>query len=223
MSTPRLEQGPAAGAVSSVHKIPPRACFTSTYVTIEVGPKKKTYVIHKELLIFYSDYFRGAFNGSFKEATEGKICLHNESEDVFDVFNKFLYSRLIADDKNEKFSWDKLVDIWLFGDKYIIPSLQNVAMDTIINKVNSDRVIPTNQISKIWEQTLPSSALRKYILERSTYKLSAAEFLKHEDYWTREALLGLIETHFNRDVIEKLTFPARPKCYFHVHKEGEEC
>lgn len=42
-------------------------------VILIVGPKKKAYTLHKELLCFYSDYFRAAFNGSFKEATERKI------------------------------------------------------------------------------------------------------------------------------------------------------
>lgn len=47
-------------------------------MTVEVGPDKTAFKIHKDLLVFYSDYFRGAFNGSFQEAVEGKLSLPDE-------------------------------------------------------------------------------------------------------------------------------------------------
>jgi hypothetical protein len=124
-------------------------CYRSTYVTIEVGPEKKVYVMHKDLLVFYSDYFRAAFNGTFKEATEGKISLPDEREDVFDIFNHFIYSRRIADQTDDELSWDQLIGVWLFGDKYIVPSLQNVVMDAFIARTEARKATPVSHISSI--------------------------------------------------------------------------
>lgn len=62
-------------------------------VTIEVGPEKKAFIIHKDLLCFYSDYFRAAFNGSFKEAIDGKLSLPNEKAELFDIVNYFVYTK----------------------------------------------------------------------------------------------------------------------------------
>ncbi|KEQ74392.1 hypothetical protein M436DRAFT_80821 [Aureobasidium namibiae CBS 147.97] len=222
-SNAQISPKPAAGAVSNPHKVPPRACYLSTHVKIEVGSKKKIYVIHKDLLRFYSDYFRGAFSGSFKEAIEGKVSLPEEREAVFDIFTQFLYSRLLADDRDEKISWATLVDVWLFGDKYLVPSLQNSAMDSLIKKIEVDHSVPTHQIKKIWEKTLPSSPLRRYLLEHTAYRLSASSFQMFENHWTREALVELVKTFFDKEDTKKYVFPAREKCYYHIHKEGEKC
>lgn len=188
-----------------------------------MGPNNKAYTIHKDLLTFYSDYFHAAFDGSFKEATEGKISLHDGSEDVFDIVNQLLYSRLLADGEGSKLSWDKLVRLWLFGDKYIIPFLQNSTMDALIKKNNTERRVPTSHVEKIWEKTLPSSPLRKFILDRTVYKMKFASFKDYEHHWTREALVDLIEAYTLKEDTEVLDLPVRDKCYYHIHKEGEEC
>jgi hypothetical protein len=253
MSTPSTEemaskeiaqaiQQPATGAVSSVRKNPPgqacsrvpttlliiwlidlSACYKGIHVTVEIGPEKKAYVMHKDLLTFYSDYFRAALNGSFEEATEGKISLPDEREDLFDIFNQFIYSRVIADEKGHELNWDVLVGLWLFGDKYIIPSLQNSAMDAIMKRACVRNTTPTSQVNNIWEHTTPSSPLRKYILERVIYKLRVDDFLAKEHWWTRDALLDLVVAYANKEIVNSSEAPLRGKCYFHVHKNGEEC
>lgn len=39
-------------------------------VTIYVGPKRKEFKIHKELICGSADYFEKAFNGKFKEGRD---------------------------------------------------------------------------------------------------------------------------------------------------------
>jgi hypothetical protein len=173
--------------------------------------------------MFYSDYFHAAFGGSFREATEGKISLPDEREDVFDIFNHFIYSRVIADEKEHEFPWAKLVRIWLFGDKYMIPSLQNSAMDALVEKYKVNKVTPASQIRNIWEKTLPSSPLRKFILDRAVYKINLAKRKLDKDKWTQEALLDLVMAYANREDVEKWHLPVQGKCHYHIHKEGEEC
>lgn len=110
------------------------------------------------------------------------------------------------------------------GDKYMIPSLQNSAMDAFKQKAESEHTIPTSQISRVWEKTLSSSPIRRYVLERTVDKLSVADFRKYESHWSREALLELVETYVNnKEDNKKRGRPARGKCYCHIHKEGEEC
>jgi hypothetical protein len=47
-------------------------------VSIYVGPDRKHYVVHKQLLTSQSDYFDKALNGNFKEAEENKIHLEED-------------------------------------------------------------------------------------------------------------------------------------------------
>jgi hypothetical protein len=198
------------------------AYYQGTFATIEVGPNKKLYLIHKDLLAFYSDYFRAAFNGPFKEATQSKISLHDECEDVFDIVNQFVYSLVIADGKGEKLSWDILIRAWVFGDKHMVPSLQNAVMDVLVKKNKADHFLPTNEIGNIWGNTLRSSPLRNFILDRVVYRFDVPSIRRYENRWTREALFDLVEAYANREVTNKKKLPARAKCYYHIHKEGEE-
>jgi hypothetical protein len=56
-------------------------------VTLCIGPDRKLYYVHKQLLCHHSGYFRAAYNGSWKEAEDGITLDFVEPE----VFNIFLY------------------------------------------------------------------------------------------------------------------------------------
>ncbi|KAI4849945.1 hypothetical protein E4T44_01687 [Aureobasidium sp. EXF-8845] len=215
--------GPATRAVSSLCKSPPGACFNGAYITVEVGSNKKKYIMHKDLLVYYSDYFRAAFNGCFREATDGKITLLDECEHIFEIFNQFVYSRRITDGVGHKLSWETLIETWLFGDKHMVPALQNALMDAMLEEGRAERSMPTALIAGVWEKTLPSSPLRRYMLDRTVYCMTFDTFRTCEHRYPREALVDVIGTYANKDSTKKLRFPSRGKCYYHVHKEGEKC
>ncbi|KAK4692430.1 hypothetical protein P7C71_g4777, partial [Lecanoromycetidae sp. Uapishka_2] len=56
-------------------------------VDIVVGPAKKVFKIHKEILCSASTYFRAALNGGFKEAEEQTVELPDDKVKVFKYFN----------------------------------------------------------------------------------------------------------------------------------------
>ncbi|KAG9578488.1 hypothetical protein KCU77_g7878, partial [Aureobasidium melanogenum] len=92
--------GPSKGAASIPTKFPSRKDFQGL-VTVVVGPSKKEFAIHKDLLSFYSDYFRAAFNGSFVEATDKKIELNDVNQEVFENFHAWLYTRKLVSADNK--------------------------------------------------------------------------------------------------------------------------
>ena len=157
------------------------ACF-QTLVTIEVGNDKKQFVIHKDLLTFYSDYFRGAFNSSFKEGAEGKLSLLDVDVEVFDIFHKFLYTGCLADGEGHKISSRKLIRLWLFGDQFMIPCFQNSVVDAILKRMDVALVIPDiTCIKLVWENTLRSAPLRKFMLDIQVYLNGIEESLSPEN------------------------------------------
>ncbi|KAK6000380.1 hypothetical protein QM012_003626 [Aureobasidium pullulans] len=157
-----------AKIVSTPSQIPPGYCLL--FVTVEVGAEKKIYSIRKDLLVFYSDYFRAAFNGSFAEATERKISLLQERVDVFNVFNKFIYTRCLSDETDTEISWELLIRVWLFGDRHLIPALQNHVMNTMIEKSAKEKVIPNQHLNLIYKNTLIGSPLRKILVDWIAYE-----------------------------------------------------
>jgi hypothetical protein len=50
-------------------------------------------MVYKELLCFHSEYFRGAFEGSFRESEEKSIHIKDVSESTFRLFRFWLFAQ----------------------------------------------------------------------------------------------------------------------------------
>src|ERR1041384_375834 len=64
-----------------------------TQVEIIVGEEEKPFMVYKELVCFHSEYFRGAFEGSFRESEEKSIVLDDVTEATFRLFQVWLYAQ----------------------------------------------------------------------------------------------------------------------------------
>jgi hypothetical protein len=205
-----------------------RRCF-QTVVTVEVGAEKKAFSVHKDLLIFYSDYFRGAFNGSFSEAASGKISLVDESGDVFDVINRFIYTRQLSDDIESDLEFEMLIKAWLFGDKYLMPSLQNRVMSVLIEKIAKNDELPTPHLELIYNNTLPGSPLRKLLVDYTAYEGDMEDVVASDggERWPHEALVDLVVVMgaMREEGIGIYLLPHahQHRCYYHIHPDGENC
>ncbi|THY15521.1 hypothetical protein D6D00_09331 [Aureobasidium pullulans] len=238
MSTPpsRPQIGGFAGkAASTPNKKPSSKSYKETVVLI-VGPSKEAYTLHKDLLCFYSDFFRAAFNGSFKEATERKIELPDLETNVFEAFQVWLYTQSLPKNEEEPNTkiypeWSLLASLWIFGDKHRIPLLQNTVMDAFIAKVDIDHQTPLLVMNMIYENTLPESPLRKAVIDIVAHRSGmlgekggkGACLLQR--WWTLEACMDLMAvmcagwTHKT----ERTIMPEKDKCHYHIHAAGEHC
>jgi hypothetical protein len=62
-------------------------------VTFYVGPNRQHFVVHKNLLVTQSNYFKGALTGTlYKEATEGVVNLEEDDPDSFRLLVAWLYT-----------------------------------------------------------------------------------------------------------------------------------
>lgn len=201
-------------------------------MTVVVGSKKKSYSLHKGLLCFYSDYFRAAFNGSFKEATDGKIELMDVEPEVFDIFQVWLYSRRLQAPTDSVLYFSTLAQLWVFGDKHQIPLLQNEAMDEIFARHAKLNHFQTKLVKLAYEQTPVGSPLRKAAIEIIGYNIKLQEEsdsafqLSCQSNWSVESLIDLVRVLDKIRKENKVVFPAMPKrdkCFFHVHGKDEHC
>lgn len=199
-------------------------------MTIEIGVEKIAFMIHEDLLVYYSDYFRGASSGSFKEATEGRLAPPEEKVNVFKVFNNFIYTHQLCDGDGADLCWSVLIKVWLFGDRHIIPALQNEAMDSILAKNVKEKSIPSFSLKYIYRNTLDGSPLRKVMIDLVTYKGHLPIMMMSEKAtldWPHEALVDLTVALGAKKPENIGTFatPAdkEAKCYYHVHNEEDQC
>jgi hypothetical protein len=105
----------------------------------------------------------------------------------------------------------------------MVPSLQNSAIDALARACNSNKRIPTEEVRSIWEKTLPSSPLRRFVLDHAVYKMKYVNWLRKEANWPREALLELVQGLFDREVTKGFNLPEQERCHYHIHKNGEKC
>ncbi|KAF2128459.1 hypothetical protein P153DRAFT_357809 [Dothidotthia symphoricarpi CBS 119687] len=57
------------------------------------GHEQKSFMVYKDLLCHYSEYFRGAFDGQFRESEEKTTNLREVSESTFRLFQCWLYGQ----------------------------------------------------------------------------------------------------------------------------------
>ncbi|THY91796.1 hypothetical protein D6C89_05552 [Aureobasidium pullulans] len=234
MVTPPKHQSassPSTGAVSTPNKWPSTEHYNGI-VTVVVGSKKKSYSLHKGLLCFYSDYFRAAFNGSFKEATDGKIELMDVEPEVFDIFQVWLYSRRLQAPADSVLYFTRLAQLWVFGDKHQVPLLQNEVMDDIFAKRAQLKVFYPELVKLAYEQTPVGSPLRKAVIEivghcmKLQEESDSALQLSCQPHWSVESLVDLVrvlDTIRKENKVVFASMPVRDKCFFHVHGIDERC
>lgn len=186
-------------------------------------------MVHKELLCFYSDYFRKAFTGSSEEASENKITLSDVSVEIFEAFQHWLYTRRLEHDESDSpnaYVW--LAKLWVFGNLYHTPLLQNNAMDAIFAAKGQT----SKDLLSAYEYALQNSAseshLRKRFADMTAYlvmKQSPSFCVRpgYLDYWTKESLADVLCIVATSDKDTLAYRVKKNECYYHVHADGEHC
>ena len=67
-------------------------------VKIVVGPEKALFLLHKDRLCQMSEYFRGLFQGNFKDAKEDTTTLAEEDVTGFKLFQHVVYNNSFPQD-----------------------------------------------------------------------------------------------------------------------------
>ncbi|KAF2709295.1 hypothetical protein K504DRAFT_271438 [Pleomassaria siparia CBS 279.74] len=81
------------------NKPPPiNVVVLNSVVVIEVGPNKKKYYVHKDLLTHHSEYFYKTLRGSWIENKNQLIALEDVEPKIFDIFVNWLYTQEIPKD-----------------------------------------------------------------------------------------------------------------------------
>ncbi|KAK0100220.1 hypothetical protein ONS95_008185 [Cadophora gregata] len=124
-------------------------------VAIFVGPKRKEFIIHKEL-ICESEFFKGAFMSSFAEAQEGIMYLPDDNPAAFDLYVEWAYRKRIPNGHTETYLYS-LFDLYIMADKFCNTVLKDKVMDTIqdIAKKHNllDPIFPKELVLKVFESS----------------------------------------------------------------------
>ncbi len=147
----------------------PHRLLTSELVTVYVGPSKKKWVLHKNLLCARSSFFETAFGGNFKESKENAIYLPEDDKAAFELLAGWLYNGGISrrHDTGAEHCWS-VIRLYILGSKLNMETLRNDAMDRIrrhyMNKGYSNDSKDLAEVATyIFVHTPQSSLLRTWV------------------------------------------------------------
>jgi hypothetical protein len=123
----------------------------SDTIVIEVGAEKKKYTLHKEVLLHYSGYFRGALSGRFKETDNSIIALWDVDFDAFDVFVDLIYDKRLPDCVYAPWPLDApIVSVkiraYTLAERLIVPGLKHALTDMIFQSYRSLKARPRSSV-----------------------------------------------------------------------------
>ncbi|KAF2656850.1 hypothetical protein K491DRAFT_715066 [Lophiostoma macrostomum CBS 122681] len=123
-------------------------------VTIEVGPDRRKYLVHKDLLTHHSEYFRRALKEPWKESDRNGVTVLDDVEPgVFNHFVEWLYLRETEKAFETRGELDEgsstlrngrqdygglVIKLYIFADRFGISQLQNFANNFLAYHLISD-------------------------------------------------------------------------------------
>ena len=202
--------------------------FFDSVIHVKVGTEEKDYGIHKSLLFQVSRFFKAALSGKFYEARSGVVVLADENPKVFDRFNAWLYTgSLLLDGENLKSLPHSIIfDIYAFAERRIIPSLQNKAIDTVIEVYLTTKRVPLKSMARSWPTLSETSLLRGFLIDFYAMNVDLEKYFVEPKLRT----LGL---EFVAEVAKRCSKRSKRRisstnmwarrCDWHVHEAGEFC
>jgi hypothetical protein len=100
-----------------------------------IQPQNHNLHIHKDFICYYSPFFDAAFNGNFQEGQTQTMKFDDVDVTAFGVLSDWFYTQKITDSEDKLPDLTTLGRVWILGDRFLIPKLQNMAMDMICDKL----------------------------------------------------------------------------------------
>ncbi|KAH9215358.1 hypothetical protein DL95DRAFT_500781 [Leptodontidium sp. 2 PMI_412] len=225
-----------------------RETLGTEIVTIYVGPKRKSFSIHKKLLCSRSEYFDKAFNGGFKES-DVTMYLPEDDPEAFDALVVYVYQNRLPNFPSERFSadcegcdsyTDILNKLFYLATKCCMNVLANKIMDTLQDiHFKYGRIPSCSGIQEHYQNTSAASKIRLYCAATACYKLTYCtdedmneykELARAEPDFGADCLAfqyqhgtRLVKHKSQMDPRKRLGGKAMSQCFFHTHTSGEVC
>ncbi|KAJ9603684.1 hypothetical protein H2200_011870 [Cladophialophora chaetospira] len=131
----------------------------SEVITLYVGPDRKQYQVHKDLLMSTSDFFRACLSSGMVESQKNEVALPEDTTEEFDLIIPFLYTQdlgylealnngyaLLSDLATAAPDKEHLIRdcirLYTTGAKYGIHKLQDGVIDCLIRHLQTALIYP---------------------------------------------------------------------------------
>ena len=161
-------------------------------------------MVHKCLLCQTSSYFQAALEGGFKEAAEQRITMPDQSPEVIERFVLWVYTGKLLGSVEDVHNLNRrqLADLYIVGDIYGIPDLQNSVMDCFVGRVNKCLSSKTlvSILHHVYENTPKDCCLRRFLVERAVTKsnFKGNWFEAYKVLYPQQYLMDIIVEFYRR-------------------------
>lgn len=171
-------------------------------MTLEIGPKKTKFVVHKDYACHYSPVLKAALNSQFIEGqtqtytledvemSTGKLLIHWFYHQSFSVLNHDDWELSGTDEESLA-----LIQLWVLADKLLIPRLQNDILREIKRFQEDEAIIPITGLGYAYKHSSKDSVLRKFLLDLCACYMDPKKYSTEPDYFPKEMLLELVEMY----------------------------
>jgi hypothetical protein len=143
-------------------------------ITVYVGDEKAAFTLHRGPICEVSAFFKGLFDGNFKESSEKEVTLKEHMPESFDQFLGFAYSGTLDyapfKGPDEEETWMAYSRLYVLADYLQVPALKNTITGELFAKIVRARAliksarITADVIDYVYSNTVRHCGLRRLIV-----------------------------------------------------------
>ncbi|MCJ1243413.1 hypothetical protein MMC30_000610 [Trapelia coarctata] len=143
-------------------------------ITVSSQHATETFLIHKQLLMYHSTYFRARL-ASLTATDNNELTYNLPDVEVFHWFEHWLYHSALS---TACADYARITCLYIFAEAIGSSDLQNACLDRLFEHVVVDRkAVPCDApvIQLVWTQTVENSAIRQLLLDLVAWNASEHE------------------------------------------------
>ena len=150
--------------------------------------------------------------------------LEDTTKEAFGLFVAWLYIQKInirvPEDQTSKLA-SALPILWVLAEKLLIPSLQNLTIDSIEQYRKDEKVILGPSIKYIYSNTSTGSPLRKLLVDQCASSVMRTAYSENPEIYPQEMLIELAGVMRGMIIDNKQPPAIRDMAQFHVKEDDE--
>ncbi|KAK5130509.1 hypothetical protein LTR08_001989 [Meristemomyces frigidus] len=211
-------------------------------VDIYVGPERRHWALHRNLLCHHSSYFETEFQGhevprgGGTKSGENQLELPCDDPRGFELLVKWLYQGQleVLEQGTDEAKYDYAVachKLYLLCDKFDMIRLKNLAMDQYRRGLNEAQLVPdADEINEIYRDSPSGSPFRRLMVKIAARQIMDPEGERDAESYRKcfdnNAVFAVEMVNAIRSMSAGMLFAdptANTQCEYHDHRDGSTC
>lgn len=201
---------------------------TSDIITIYVGPERRVYTAHKDLLIARSPFFEKCLQSGFKEGKQNEVCAEEDVPEAFDLLVIWIYTETVTP-LSDLARTKAALHAYMLADKYCMITFQNAIVDAMRERF-AHCYVEIRLLALLQEYNGLCGKLKNLLLDQigfdikveAKYKPGGVQRQRLDEFLSGSVPIAAeVLWAYYRCVKENYKNPAELQgCHYHEHPDG---